>query len=49
MSRMGKTTLLNLNRRGSFKIWVHDKHQSKDPGMTRVKVITDKHTTKDVF
>jgi hypothetical protein len=28
---------------------VHDKHQSKDQGMTRVKVIIDKHTTKDVF
>jgi hypothetical protein len=22
---------------------VHDKHQSKDRGMTRVKVITDEH------
>jgi hypothetical protein len=28
---------------------VHDKHQGKDRGMTRVKVITNKHTTKDVF
>ena len=28
---------------------VQDKHQGKDRGMTRVKVITDKHTTKDVF
>jgi hypothetical protein len=28
---------------------VHDKHQGKDRGMTRVMVITDKHTTKDVF
>jgi hypothetical protein len=28
---------------------VHDKHQGKDQGMTRVKVIADKHTTKDVF
>jgi hypothetical protein len=28
---------------------VHDKDQGKDLGMTRVKVITDKHTTKDVF
>jgi hypothetical protein len=28
---------------------VHDKHQGKDRGMIRVKVITDKHTTKDVF
>jgi hypothetical protein len=30
-------------------VQVHDKHQGKDRGMTRVKVITDKHTTKDVF
>jgi hypothetical protein len=28
---------------------VHDKHQGKDRGMTMVKVITVKHTTKDVF
>jgi hypothetical protein len=28
---------------------VQDKHQGKDRGMTRVKVITDKNTTKDVF
>jgi hypothetical protein len=28
---------------------VQDKHHGKDQGMTRVKVITDKHTTKDVF
>jgi hypothetical protein len=28
---------------------VHDKHQGKDRGMTEVKVIMDKHTTKDVF
>jgi hypothetical protein len=28
---------------------VHDKHQGKDRGMTRVKMITDKHTRKDVF
>jgi hypothetical protein len=27
----------------------HDKHQGKGRGMTRVKVIMDKHTTKDVF
>jgi hypothetical protein len=26
----------------------YDKHQGKDRGMTRVKVIIDKHTTKDV-
>jgi hypothetical protein len=45
----GKTTLLNWNGRGSFKIRVHDKHQGTDRGMTSVKVITDKHTMKDVF
>jgi hypothetical protein len=28
---------------------LHDKHQSTDRGMTRVKVITKKHTIKDVF
>jgi hypothetical protein len=28
---------------------VRDKHQGKDRGMTRVRVITGKHTTKDVF
>jgi hypothetical protein len=28
---------------------VHNKHQGKDRGMPRVKVITDKHTTNDVF
>jgi hypothetical protein len=28
---------------------VHDKHQGKYQGMTRVKVITDQHTTKNVF
>jgi hypothetical protein len=27
---------------------VHDKHHGKDRGVTRVKVIMDKHTTKDV-
>jgi hypothetical protein len=27
----------------------HDKHQGKDRRMTRVKVITDKPTTKDVL
>jgi hypothetical protein len=27
----------------------HDKHQGKDRGMTRVKVIMNKHTIKDVF
>jgi hypothetical protein len=46
---MGKTSLLEWNERGGFKVQVHDKHQGKDQGMTRVKVITDKHTTKDVF
>jgi hypothetical protein len=28
---------------------VREKHQGKDRGVTRVKVITDKHTTSDVF
>jgi hypothetical protein len=28
---------------------VRDKHQGKDQGMPRVKVITGKHTTKEVF
>jgi hypothetical protein len=28
---------------------VQDKHQGKGRRMTRVKVIIDKHTTKDVF
>jgi hypothetical protein len=28
---------------------VQDKNQGKDRGMTRIKVITDKHTTKDVL
>jgi hypothetical protein len=28
---------------------IKDKLQGKDRGMTRVKVITDKHATKDVF
>jgi hypothetical protein len=28
---------------------VQDKHQGKDLGMTRVKMITRKHTIKDVF
>jgi hypothetical protein len=28
---------------------VHDKHQGKERGMIRVKVITDNHTIKDVF
>ena len=32
---------------GGFKIWVHGKHLGKDQGMTRVKVITVKHTIKD--
>jgi hypothetical protein len=27
---------------------VHDKHQSKDRGMTRVKVITDKDVGEEV-
>jgi hypothetical protein len=28
---------------------IRDNHQGKDRVMARVKVITDKHTTKDVF
>jgi hypothetical protein len=28
---------------------VRDKHQGKHRGITRVEVITDKHTTKGVF
>jgi hypothetical protein len=28
---------------------VQDKHLGKDQGMTRVRVITGKRTTKDVF
>jgi hypothetical protein len=28
---------------------IQDKHQGEDQGMTRVKVITNKHTIKDVF
>jgi hypothetical protein len=28
---------------------VQDKHRGKDRGMTRVKVITGKHTTRNVF
>jgi hypothetical protein len=28
---------------------VREKHQGKYRGVTRVKVITDKHTTSDVF
>jgi hypothetical protein len=28
---------------------VRDKHQGKDRGMTRVRVITGKHATEDVF
>jgi hypothetical protein len=28
---------------------VHDKHQGKDRGMIKVKVIMVEHTTKDVF
>jgi hypothetical protein len=36
-------------REEAFRMQVQDKHQGKDQGMTRVKVITDKHTTKNVF
>jgi len=28
---------------------VQDKHQGNDRGMTRVKVIMNKHTIKDIF
>jgi hypothetical protein len=28
---------------------VHDMHQGKDRGMRRVKVITEKHTTRGVY
>jgi hypothetical protein len=47
---IGKTTPLNLKwgREGS-KMQVQDKHQGKDRRMTRMKVITDKHTTMNVF
>jgi hypothetical protein len=47
--RVGKTTLLNWNERGGFKMQRWDKHQGKDQAMPRVRVITVKHTTKDVF
>jgi hypothetical protein len=47
--RVGKTTLLNWNERGGFKMQGQDKHQGKDRGTPRVRVITVKHTTKDVF
>jgi hypothetical protein len=42
-------TLLNRNMRGGFKMQGWDKHQGKDRGTPRVRVITGKHTTKDVF
>jgi hypothetical protein len=42
-SGIGKTSLLKWNGRGGFKMQVQDKHHGKDQGMTRVKVITDKH------
>jgi hypothetical protein len=31
----------------ALKIQIRDKHQGKDRGMTRVRVTTGKHTTKD--
>jgi hypothetical protein len=46
---MGKASLLKWNGIGGFKMQVHDKHQSKDWGMTRVKVITYKHSWRGVF
>jgi hypothetical protein len=45
----GKTTLLNWNGRVGFKMQGQDKHEGKDQEMTRVKVMTDNHTTKEVF
>jgi hypothetical protein len=33
----------------ALKIEIRDKHQGKNRGMTRVRVITGKHTTKDVL
>jgi hypothetical protein len=47
--RVGKTTLLNWNERGGFKMQRRDKHQGKDRGTSRVRVIMVKHTTNDVF
>jgi hypothetical protein len=47
-SGMGKTSLLKWNGGGGFEMQVHDKHQSKDRGMTRVKVITDKDVGEEV-
>jgi hypothetical protein len=47
--RDGYDITLEMKWEGGFKTWVHDKHQGKDQGMTRVKVIIIKHTTKDVF
>jgi hypothetical protein len=44
---VGKTTLFNRDEREDFKMLIRDKYQGKDQGMTRVKVITEKHTTKE--
>jgi hypothetical protein len=46
---IGKTTPLSLREREGCKMPVQDKHQGKDRRMTKMKVITDKHTTMDVF
>jgi hypothetical protein len=46
---VGKTTLLNWNERGGFKMQGRYKHQGKDQGTPRVSVTTVKHTTKDIF
>jgi hypothetical protein len=45
--RVGKTTLLNWNEGGAFKC--RDGISIKDQGMTRVKVITNKHPTKKMI
>ena len=41
--RGGVRHTLELKWGRGFKIWVHDRDQGRDRGMTRVKVITDKH------
>jgi hypothetical protein len=48
-SGMGKTSLLKLNGIGGFKMQVQDKHHGKDQGMTRVKVIIDKHNQECIL
>jgi hypothetical protein len=47
--RGGVRHTLELKWGRGFKIWVHDRDQGRDRGMTRVKVITDKHIIKDMF